>query len=79
MRFNRRFFLVFLLLPAFLVACSPPAPTFKTMDISGVEWGGDFTLFGLTFPGTIIFEKDMFARPRLNRRIESDSAVITVL
>lgn len=27
-----------------LVACSPPAPTFKSADISGVPWGGDFTL-----------------------------------
>lgn len=26
-----------------LVACSP-APTFKSTDISGVDWGGDFTL-----------------------------------
>lgn len=44
MPLQRRFFLVFLLLSAFLVACSPPAPTFKSMDITGVEWGGDFTL-----------------------------------
>ena len=44
MQLQRRFFLVFLLLSAILVACSPPAPTFKSMDISGVEWGGDFTL-----------------------------------
>ena len=44
MQLQRRFFLVFLLLSAILVSCSPPAPTFKSMDISGVEWGGDFTL-----------------------------------
>jgi len=27
-----------------ITACSPSTPTFKAMDISGVEWGGDFTL-----------------------------------
>jgi protein SCO1/2 len=29
---------------AFFVAACTPAPAFKSMDISGVEWGGDFTL-----------------------------------
>lgn len=29
----------------FVVACSPPAPTFKSTDISGVDWGsGNFEL-----------------------------------
>jgi protein SCO1/2 len=28
----------------FIAACSPPAPTFKGTDISGVDWGGDFEL-----------------------------------
>jgi protein SCO1 len=32
-----------LLVAFFMIACTP-APTFKSMDISGVEWGGDFTL-----------------------------------
>lgn len=32
-----------LLVALFAVACSP-APPFKSTDISGVEWGGDFTL-----------------------------------
>lgn len=27
-----------------VAACSPPASQFKSTDISGVEWGGDFTL-----------------------------------
>ncbi len=37
--------LIFLFL-CFLVftACSPPAPKFKSTDISGVDWGGDFEL-----------------------------------
>jgi protein SCO1/2 len=36
---------LFLLLALFVAACSPPAPTFKATDISGVEWGsGDFEL-----------------------------------
>ena len=39
---NRLFFLLFALL---IAACSPPAPTFKATDISGVDWGsGDFEL-----------------------------------
>jgi protein SCO1/2 len=33
----------FLLFASGLFACTP-APAFKSMDISGVEWGGDFTL-----------------------------------
>jgi protein SCO1/2 len=37
----KRFF--FILFASGLVACTP-APAFKSMDISGVEWGGDFTL-----------------------------------
>lgn len=32
------------LFAAFVVACAPAKPTFKGTDISGVEWGGDFTL-----------------------------------
>ncbi|GAB4514396.1 MAG: SCO family protein [Sulfuricaulis sp.] len=43
MLFRRHFLLVFLLLSAIFTACSP-APTFKSTNISGVEWGGDFTL-----------------------------------
>lgn len=36
---------IFLFLSALLIAaCSPSAPTFKSTDISGVEWGGDFML-----------------------------------
>ena len=42
-RFRNRFF--FFLLALLLAACSPPAPTFKATDISGVDWGsGDFEL-----------------------------------
>lgn len=41
MSFNQLFFFFCAL---WLVACSPPAPAFKSTDISGVEWGGDFTL-----------------------------------
>jgi len=37
-----RFFFFFCAL--LLAACTPPAPTFKSTDISGVEWGGDFAL-----------------------------------
>lgn len=44
MRFSRRFLLAFFLAAAMLAACSPPAPRFKSTDIGGVEWGGDFTL-----------------------------------
>ncbi|MDH3311046.1 MAG: SCO family protein [Gammaproteobacteria bacterium] len=41
----RRFRLVSLLSPLlFVAACSPPAPSFKSMDITSVEWGGEFTL-----------------------------------
>ncbi|MGA9032397.1 MAG: SCO family protein [Sulfuricaulis sp.] len=40
--FSRVFFL---LLALFVAACTPPAPTFKATDISGVDWGsGDFEL-----------------------------------
>lgn len=39
----RHFRVIALLLVALISACSP-APTFKSTDISGVEWGGDFTL-----------------------------------
>lgn len=35
--------LFFSLAALFVTACTP-APAFKSMDISGVEWGGDFTL-----------------------------------
>jgi len=42
-RFQNRFF--FFLCALLLAACSPPAPTFKSTDISGVDWGsGDFEL-----------------------------------
>ncbi len=34
---------IFVIVTLFVIACSP-APTFKSTDISGVEWGGDFTL-----------------------------------
>lgn len=33
----------FFIAALFVTACSP-APTFKSTDISGVDWGGDFTL-----------------------------------
>jgi len=39
--FRRAFFI---LAVAVVVACSPAVPKFKSMDISGVEWGGDFEL-----------------------------------
>ncbi len=35
---------LFFFLAALFVAACTPAPAFKSMDISGVEWGGDFTL-----------------------------------
>jgi protein SCO1/2 len=41
MGFRNRLF--FFLLALLIVACTP-TPTFKSTDISGVEWGGDFTL-----------------------------------
>src|SRR3989304_266751 len=41
--FRNRF--SFFLLALLLAACTPPAPTFKATDISGVDWGsGDFEL-----------------------------------
>ena len=43
MGLRNRFF--FFLLALLLAACTPPAPTFKSTDISGVDWGsGDFVL-----------------------------------
>jgi protein SCO1/2 len=36
--------LIFLFLGVLFIAACSPAPTFKSMDISGVEWGGDFAL-----------------------------------
>lgn len=46
MRFMRFFsrLSALLLLAALLAACVPSRPAFKGTDISGVEWGGDFTL-----------------------------------
>jgi protein SCO1/2 len=41
---SRYFRLVVSLLAALFVAACTPAPAFRSMDISGVEWGGDFTL-----------------------------------
>lgn len=41
--FYRRRTLIFLF-TAFVVACAPAKPVFKGTDISGVDWGGDFTL-----------------------------------
>ncbi len=32
----------------FLTACSPSAPTFKGIDLTGVSWGGDFELIAHT-------------------------------
>ncbi|MDH5511649.1 MAG: SCO family protein [Gammaproteobacteria bacterium] len=44
MPFHRRYLPLLLLSSLlFLAACSP-SPSFKSLDISGVEWGGDFTL-----------------------------------
>lgn len=44
MHISRCFRLVaFFLAASFIAACSP-APRFKSTDISGVNWGGDFTL-----------------------------------
>ena len=34
--------IVVLFLVALVVACSPPAPTFKATDISGVDWGSGY-------------------------------------
>ncbi len=31
-----------------LAACTPSKPTFKGMDVTGVDWGGDITLQGHT-------------------------------
>ena len=45
MRRTSLFLRVFLLLVvAMAAACTPAVPKFKSMDISGVEWGGDFEL-----------------------------------
>ncbi|MHB1140571.1 MAG: SCO family protein [Sulfuricaulis sp.] len=41
---SRYFRLAVSLLVAFFMTACTPAPAFKSMDISGVEWGGDFTL-----------------------------------
>ncbi len=44
-RFNRSFLIiVFSLAVIGLAGCSPSAPNFKSLDISDVEWGGDFEL-----------------------------------
>ncbi|MEK7207775.1 MAG: SCO family protein [Pseudomonadota bacterium] len=42
----RTHFLRFFLLLVFVsvTACSPPAPKFKAMDVTGIGWGGDFAL-----------------------------------
>ena len=40
MGFRNRFF--FFLLVLLIAACSPPAPTFKATDISGVDWGSGY-------------------------------------
>jgi len=46
MQKSRHFQIVaFFLAALFIAACSPPTPTFKSTDISGVDWGsGDFEL-----------------------------------
>jgi len=41
-------------------------------------WVSDFSLMGLNFPGTMIFTKVTFARPRLIRQIASTADVITI-
>lgn len=41
---SRYFHIVAFFLALLFAACSPPAPQFKSTNISGVEWGGDFTL-----------------------------------
>lgn len=41
---SRCFRLVTALFTALFLAACTPTPAFKSMDISGVEWGGDFTL-----------------------------------
>lgn len=35
---------IFFFVALLLGACAPSKPAFKGMDISGVDWGGDFTL-----------------------------------
>lgn len=40
----RRRTLFFLFAALFITACAPAKPVFKGTDISGVDWGGDFTL-----------------------------------
>jgi len=42
---SRHFRNIAFILAFLIAACSPPAPTFKATDISGVDWGsGDFEL-----------------------------------
>ena len=42
---SRHFRNIAFILAFLIVACSPPSPTFKATDISGVDWGsGDFEL-----------------------------------
>lgn len=41
---SRHFHVIALFLVTLISACSPSAPQFKSTNISGVEWGGDFTL-----------------------------------
>ncbi len=44
-RFKRLIFIIgFFLAVIGLAGCSPSAPDFKSLDISDVEWGGDFEL-----------------------------------
>lgn len=41
---NKLFAALFILLGVFLASCTESPPAFKSSDISGVEWGKDFTL-----------------------------------
>jgi len=41
-------------------------------------WGTDFSMLGLTIPGILVFRKEAFSRPRLNRQIASTATLITV-
>ncbi len=38
------FRIIVFFLAALVAACSPSGPKFRSMDITGVEWGGEFTL-----------------------------------